>query len=109
MERPDVEGIARRSKRGTGYRKMQDTTLTLIAFIYQLEETTSEIMFDYQSLGEDFANLDDELDDLEADLASALLENEELKEIAEEFIERRDKGLIRSTYTYNRFKKALGK
>ena len=36
-------------------------------------------------------------------------ELEALRAIGEEFIERRDKGQIRSTYTYNKFKAALGK
>lgn len=34
-------------------------------------------------------------------------QNDALREVAEEFCDRRDRGEVRSTYTYNRFKAAL--
>ena len=37
MTRPDIEGIENRLKRGTGYRRMQGTALTLISWIKELE------------------------------------------------------------------------
>ena len=46
-------------------------------------------------------------EELEERIDSEVKLNIELTDIAKEFIERRDKGEIRSTYTYNRFKKAL--
>ena len=94
MDRPDVESIETRLKEliaGPTYVEAQ----LLIGFIHQLETDIKELMDDYQDLGEDFAKLGDEVDELRA--------------IGEEFIERRDRGEIRSTYTYNKFKEALGK
>ena len=38
MERPNIEKIEKEVKRGTGYRRMQGTTLQLILWIKHLEE-----------------------------------------------------------------------
>lgn len=91
MNRPDIEKIEKQLKRGTGYRRMQGTALSLIAWIKQLE--TEKL--DLTATGNLISEMKKELS--------------ELRNIGEEFIERRDKGQIRSTYTYNRFRRALGK
>ncbi len=81
MKRPDVEGIEKRLTElisGPTYTE----SLYLIGWIKNLEGALTEKMN-------------------RKELA-------ELRSIGEEFIARRDKGEIRSTYTYNRFKKALG-
>ena len=87
MNRPDVEGIEKRLKEliaGPTYTE----ALYLIGWIHQLE-------LDLNSFG----NLAGE----------RFKELEELRAIGEEFIERRDKGEIRSTYTYNKLRRALGR
>lgn len=127
MDRPDVEGIDQRLKEliaGPTYVE----ALTLIGWIKQIEIDNKELVKDYMGIGEDFATLADEVDSLETALADERRkrrikdltatgnligeikkELSELRNIGEEFIERRDKGEIRSTYTYNRFRRALGK
>lgn len=127
MDRPDVESIETRLKEllaGPTYVE----ALTLIGWIKQIEIDNEELVKDYMSIGEDFATIADEVDSLETALADERRkrrikdltatgnligelkkELSELRNIGEEFIERRDKGEIRSTYTYNRFRRALGK
>ncbi len=87
MERPDVEGIEERMKElisGPSYLESQ----YLIGWIKVLERDMVRACMHLATLQDDY---------------------EELGNIAEEFIERRDRGEIRSTYTYNKFKEALGK
>jgi hypothetical protein len=68
MNRPDIEAIEKQLKRGTGYRRMQGTALQLILWINHLEEENGDLMNDYQSIGEEFAGLADDYDDLEQEV-----------------------------------------
>jgi polyhydroxyalkanoate synthesis regulator phasin len=68
MERPDIDGIEKELKRGTGYRRMQGTALQLILWIRKLEADVEEVVSDYMSLGEDFGEALEQIDDLEQEV-----------------------------------------
>ncbi len=96
MDRPDVESIETRLKEliaGPTYVESQ----TLIGYIRQLEADQALMIHKFNE------DLENAIDFYGGD------ELKELREIGNEFIERRDNGEIRSTYTYNRFKKVLDK
>lgn len=56
MERPDIDGIEKELKRGTGYRRMQGTALQLILWIRHLENEVEELEWDVMNahMGDDF-------------------------------------------------------
>ena len=122
MNRPDVESIETRLKEliaGPTYVE----ALTLIGWIKQLESNMDSMQKIYESHmkgavkqynkdNTEIAELQVKIDGFEGigNLVGEMKkELNELRNIGEEFIERRNKGEIRSTYTYNRFRRALGK
>ena len=129
MDRPDVKGIEKRLKEliaGPTYVE----AMYLVGWIKQLETEKRQLTDGYGVIETRNEELTERIDwevenniKVEGELAEkrGMLtssgnligeqrkELEELRAIGEEFIERRDKGEIRSTYTYNKLRKALGK
>ena len=122
MNRPDVESIETRLKEliaGPTYVE----ALTLIGWIKQLESNMDSMQKIYESHmkgavkqynkdNTEIAELQVKIDGFEGIsnlVGEKKKELDDLRNIGEEFIERRNKGEIRSTYTYNRFRRALGK
>jgi len=62
MDRPNIEEITKRLKRGTGYRSMQETALSLIGWIHEIELDNKEVVEDYMSMGKEFGETLEEVD-----------------------------------------------
>ena len=62
MNSPDIESIEKRLKRGTGYRKMQETALSLCERIKELEELNLAHGYTIKHLEEELLTLESDRD-----------------------------------------------